>query len=219
MYICPCAWALKICKKFGIRTYFGSVTVESVCGFLDFTFWRHGFELATFFIVHMNCIFWGTSFELIKNLATSNPETLQGFYGTALFHCYTPIPLLQPTCNDVSLDSEWCISILFKSLWERTRRCSMLWYETSSPRHIVPDIGYEMLSSSMLWYQTRPRHDRDTLLMHARRRPLSLLTLSWCMRGALLLHVSFARLLRSVSSARRTPSTCLFRSVSSARRP
>ena len=44
-------------QEIGIRTYFGSVTVESVRIFCHFAFWRHGFKLATFFIVHMNCIF------------------------------------------------------------------------------------------------------------------------------------------------------------------
>ena len=36
-----------------------------------------------------DCIFWGTSFKFIKNLATLDPEKLQAFYGTLLYHCYT----------------------------------------------------------------------------------------------------------------------------------
>jgi len=89
MRICFCSWALETCKKFGIRTYFGSVTIESVRGFRHFAFWRHGFKLATFWIVHINCFFRGASFEPIQNLATLNPEKLQGFHGAPLFHCYT----------------------------------------------------------------------------------------------------------------------------------
>jgi len=67
-----------------------AVTVDSMEGFHHFEFLRHGFKLATFFIEPKNSVFWGsTSFELIKNLATLNPEKLQGFHGTPLYHCYT----------------------------------------------------------------------------------------------------------------------------------
>ena len=41
-------------------------------------------KLAILFIVHLNCIFQGASFELIKHLALFIPEKLQGFYGTLL---------------------------------------------------------------------------------------------------------------------------------------
>jgi len=89
MNICPCSNALGICKKIRIRTYFGSLTVESVRGFCHFALWRHGFKLATFFIVHMHCIFWGTLFKLIKNLAPSNPEKTPVFHEFIQSHCYT----------------------------------------------------------------------------------------------------------------------------------
>ena len=72
MPICHCLWALGICKKIGIRTYFGSVTVRSGRGFRHFACWRHGLKLATFFIV-----IWTASFKLIQKLATLNPEKLQ----------------------------------------------------------------------------------------------------------------------------------------------
>jgi len=72
----------------------------------------------------------------------------------------------------------------------------MLWYETSSPRHIVPDIGYEMLSSSMLWYQTRPRHSPHACIKckaHSFYMSPSLVSFAlYQVQGALLLHVSFA---------------------------
>jgi len=91
MHTCPCSWALGVCKpeNTGIRTNFGSVTVESARGFCHFAFWHHRFKFATFFIVHINCILWGASFKIIKNLATLNPEKLQGFHGIPLSHCYT----------------------------------------------------------------------------------------------------------------------------------
>jgi len=57
MHISPLSWALRMCKNIGIRTYFGSVTVESVKVFRHFAFWRHGTRLATFFIAPKNCIF------------------------------------------------------------------------------------------------------------------------------------------------------------------
>ena len=36
-----------------------------------------------------NCIFWGASFELIKNEASLSHQKVQGFHGTFLYHCYT----------------------------------------------------------------------------------------------------------------------------------
>jgi len=89
MHICLSSWALQVCKKIGTRTYFGSVTVESVWDFCHFAFWRYRFQLATFFIVHVKCVFWGASFKLNQNLATLNPKKLQGFHGTPLSHWYT----------------------------------------------------------------------------------------------------------------------------------
>ena len=78
-------------QDIGTRTYFGSVAVESVKGLRHFAFWSHGFKLDTFFIVHMDCMFGGASCKLIKNLATLNPEKLQGFHWNPLSHCYTRI--------------------------------------------------------------------------------------------------------------------------------
>jgi hypothetical protein len=37
----------------------------------------------------MNCILWDASFELMKNLAPSDPGKLQCFYGTLQYYCYT----------------------------------------------------------------------------------------------------------------------------------
>ena len=64
------------------------MTVDSVEIFRHFAFWRHGpgSRLASFWIVPKNCIFWGATFELRKNLATLVPENLQGFYKTLLCH-------------------------------------------------------------------------------------------------------------------------------------
>jgi len=74
MHICPCLWAVGISKKIWIQSYFEPVTVDSVEIFHHFAFWRHGSKLAIFLIVPKNCIFWGASFKLIKNLATLDPE-------------------------------------------------------------------------------------------------------------------------------------------------
>ena len=89
MYICFCPRALGICKNIGIQTYFGSLTAKSVRGFHHFALCIKVPRLATFFIAPKNCIFWGASFEPIKNLATLGTRKLQGFHGTPLYHCST----------------------------------------------------------------------------------------------------------------------------------
>jgi hypothetical protein len=89
MHIFPCPSAVEITKKIWIQTYFEPVTVDSVEIFHHFAFWRHGSKLVSFFVVPKNCIFLVASFKLIKNLATLDPEKLQRFYGTLLYHCYT----------------------------------------------------------------------------------------------------------------------------------
>jgi len=91
IHICPCSRTVGISKKIWIQNYFGPVTVDSAEVFRHFAFWHHGFRLATFFVAPKNCIFWGASFEPIKNLTTLNPAHLQGFHGTPLYHCYTLI--------------------------------------------------------------------------------------------------------------------------------
>ena len=65
------------------------MTVDSVETFRHGAFWRDRLKVVTFFITLKTCIFSGASFELIKNLATLNPEKLQGFHGTPLYHWYT----------------------------------------------------------------------------------------------------------------------------------
>ena len=89
MHICPCSLALEICKNIGIRTCFGSVTAEIMGVFRHLAFCSLGNRLASFFFVPKSCIFWGASFELMKNLATLFPKKSQGFHGTLLYHCYT----------------------------------------------------------------------------------------------------------------------------------
>jgi len=58
-------------------------------GFPPFCILAPRIQTCHFFIVPKSCIFWGASFELIKNLATLDPEKLQDFHGTPLYHCYT----------------------------------------------------------------------------------------------------------------------------------
>ena len=74
MHICPCSRTVGISKKIWIQTYSVLVTVDSEEGFRYFAFWRQGSRLATVFIAPEDCIFGGTSFEPIKNLATLDPE-------------------------------------------------------------------------------------------------------------------------------------------------
>jgi len=89
MHTNPWSWALRAFKHIQIRTYLGRWRSILWGGFHHIAISRHGSKLAMFFIASMNCIFWDTSFVLIKNLATLDPEKLQGFYGTLLYHCYT----------------------------------------------------------------------------------------------------------------------------------
>ena len=83
--------APRISGRIGIPSYFGHVATCLVRFWQYFAFWREWLRLATFFIARVNCNFWGASFELIKNLATLNPEKLKGFHWTPLYHCYTLI--------------------------------------------------------------------------------------------------------------------------------
>ena len=108
MHISSCSWSTGMSKKIWIRIYFRPVTVDSVEIFCHFAFWRHGTRLASFLIVPKNCIFWGATFELTKNLATLVPEKLQGFYGTLLYHCYSLIAL----CFPLSLFLFFSLSVL-----------------------------------------------------------------------------------------------------------
>jgi len=72
----------------GIRTYLALVTAESMGVFRHLGVLYKSTQ-TTFFITPKNCIFWGGSFEPIKNLASLGSSKLQGFYGTPLYHCYT----------------------------------------------------------------------------------------------------------------------------------
>jgi len=63
VHICPCSWALGICKNIGIRTYFASVTAESVGGFRHFCVLYKSDRSCHFFYctweLHvLRCIFW-----------------------------------------------------------------------------------------------------------------------------------------------------------------
>jgi len=58
-------------------------------GFPPFGILAPRIQTCHFLIASKNCIFWGASFEPIKNLATLDPEKWQGFHGTPLYHCYT----------------------------------------------------------------------------------------------------------------------------------
>jgi len=85
VHICLC-----ICKNIGVRSSFGSMTVESVGGFRHFASCSLGNRLAILFIVPQTCMFWGASFELITNLATVLPKKVQGFHWSLIYHRYMP---------------------------------------------------------------------------------------------------------------------------------
>jgi len=89
MHVCPCSWALGICKNIGIRTYFGSVRAEFVGVFRHFVFCIKVPKLTTFFIASKNCIFWGTSFEPISNLNFEYRKVTRFSWNPPLYHCYT----------------------------------------------------------------------------------------------------------------------------------
>jgi len=57
-----------------------------------------------------NWIFWGATFELIKNLSTLVPKNLTGFYETLLYHCYTLVPLPH-SCWPRMV---WCVINIFQ---------------------------------------------------------------------------------------------------------
>jgi len=115
MHICLCSRALGMCKNIDIRTYFGSMTVESVGVFRHFAFCSLGNRPASFLIVPKDCIFWGASFELIINLATLFPKKLQCFHWTFLYHCYTLLLASLPLTTRLQLTSveiaKWEIGI------------------------------------------------------------------------------------------------------------
>ena len=73
MYICPCSWALGICKNIRIRTYLGSVTSESVGVFRHFgVLYKtcHLFFYCTKVLHFLRCVFWAHkksgNFERLK---------------------------------------------------------------------------------------------------------------------------------------------------------
>jgi len=66
--------------------------------------------LATFFIAPKNCIFWGTSFEPIKKVASLFAQKIQGFNRNPLYHCYT----LTRT-NESCRTYEWVVSHVWTS--------------------------------------------------------------------------------------------------------
>ena len=72
----PIHGLLKIRKSIGIRSCFAPVTVKSVGACRHFAFFSYGSRLASFFISPENCVFWGASFELTKNLATLDPNKI-----------------------------------------------------------------------------------------------------------------------------------------------
>jgi len=68
-------------------------------GFPPFCILAPRIQTCHFLIAPKNCIFWGASFEPIKNLATLDPEKLQGFHGTPLCLCYTLKPSIKSSIN------------------------------------------------------------------------------------------------------------------------
>ena len=113
-----------MCKNIGIRTCFGWVMAESVRFLHHLAFCMKvprldvpiGFtidhpislpRLATCFIARKDCIFWGASFEPIENLATFGTQKLQGFHGTPLYYCYTPLTITTTRVELAVISVQW----------------------------------------------------------------------------------------------------------------
>jgi len=112
MHICSCSSALEISKKIWIQTCFGPVAVVSVEVSRPFCVFETRIQTCTFLVAPNNCIFWGASVKLIKNLANLNFQELQGFHGS---------PLSQFFCPTVSL-SIYTLRYAWHSVWERRNR-------------------------------------------------------------------------------------------------
>ena len=53
MHICPCSWALGVCKNIGIRIYFGLVTAKSVRFSHHFAFLYKSTQTCLFSVLHL----------------------------------------------------------------------------------------------------------------------------------------------------------------------
>jgi len=140
IHICPCSWALGICKNIGTRTYFGSMTAdsESVRFFRHFAFCLKVPKLAKFFIAPKDCIFWGAPFEPIQNLATLGISKLQGFHRTPLYHCYTLQYVAVCVAVCVPLCVAVCVAVCVACKKESHERWTqMLWKVMKSTPWII----------------------------------------------------------------------------------
>ena len=125
MHICPYSRALGICKNIGIRTYFGSITVESVGVFRHLRFVASGTDLPAF-LLYLRTAF------LRRIFGALFPKKLQGFHWTLLYHCYT-----LPIQNDCKVDFwEWLL------LSTRHRATGMSWPRTISQQSARSSMSY-----------------------------------------------------------------------------
>jgi len=92
MHICPCSWALVICKNIGIRTYFGWVKAKSVGVFRHFGILYKSARTYQFFLLHLRTVFFEA--HLLNPWKSGNFERLK----VTRFSWKTPIPLSHPIC-------------------------------------------------------------------------------------------------------------------------
>ena len=140
MQICPCSLALGLYKNVGIRTYLGLVTAESVRFFHHFVFCIKVLRFATFFIAPKNCIFWGTSFVPIKNLAPGN----FGYLEVTSFSWNPHIPLLHPTSSHHSYAFLLWLECCNRGIWT-ARRGSHACHEQQEGCHLQSAASVEDL--------------------------------------------------------------------------
>jgi len=123
MHICPCSWALGICKNIGIRTYFGSVTAESVGIFRHFGVLYKSARTCQFFCCTQQLqflwrIFWA-------HWKSGNFERLKFIWNPH-------IPLLHPITQDLSKKTRTVparsdSTIMQKKSWHENREIVAMW--------------------------------------------------------------------------------------------
>jgi len=139
-------------------------------GFPPFCVLAPRIQTCHFFIAPKNCIFWGASFELIKNLATLDPDKLQGFHGTPLCQCY---PLHRYEFGPPKFFSKsFKFSIIFHSTWQisgggqwrkacRSRKKestqSEITWKQSEPVRSISKIEKRREFVRAMWYEQCPK--------------------------------------------------------------
>ena len=131
------------------------MTVDSVEVSRHFVCWHHGTRLATFFIAPKNCIFAGTSFEPIKNLATLVPEKLQDFHGNPLYHCYTLAIGARTLCG-IRINYHRGKGSVNLGDWEQVWICARALWHSVAGKIFVWCVATHHTNSNWIWiHRTR----------------------------------------------------------------